>query len=75
MHLINKILFSHISSLFPYESLYGHPLDYFLHVFGCTCFVFHPSVERNKLSSHAIIYVFLGCGEGQKGYHCYELVA
>ena len=76
MHLINKILSFHTSSLSPYKKLYGHPLDYFsLRVFGCTCFVLRPSVECNKLSSCSIICVFLGYDEGQKGYRCYDPVA
>ena len=59
MHLINEIPSSHTSGLSPYEKLYGHPHDYSLLVFSCTC----SSVERNKLSSHFAICVFLGYGE------------
>jgi hypothetical protein len=41
-------------------------------VFGCTCFVLRPHVERSKLSSRSIICVFLGYGEGKKGYRCFD---
>ena len=75
MHLINKIPSSHISGLSCYKKLYGHPHYSFLRVFGCTCFVLRPSVECNKLSSCSTICVFLGYGEGQKGYRCYDPIA
>ncbi|CBI39474.3 unnamed protein product, partial [Vitis vinifera] len=29
----------------------------------------------NKLSPHFVIYVFLGYDEGQKGYHCFDLIS
>ena len=52
VNLINKIPSSHTSGLSPFEKLYGHPPDYSsLRVFGSTCFVLRPSVERTKLSS------------------------
>ncbi|KAL4573324.1 hypothetical protein LXL04_020125 [Taraxacum kok-saghyz] len=41
-------------------------------VFGCTCFVLKPHVERKKLSSKSALCVFLGYGIGQKGYRCYD---
>ena len=41
-------------------------------VFGCTCFVLRPHVERSKLSSRSIICVFLGYGEGKKWYRCFD---
>ena len=57
----------------PFEKLYGCVPDYStLRVFGSTCFVLRPHVERNKLSSRSAICVFLGYGDGQKGYRCYD---
>ena len=71
--LINKIPSSHTSGLSPFETLFGHPLDYsLLKVFGCSCFVLHPKVERYKLTSRSTICVILGYGEGQKGYRCFN---
>ncbi|XP_031257396.1 uncharacterized protein LOC116115383 [Pistacia vera] len=63
--LINTIPSSHISGFSPFEKLYGYAPDYsFLKVFGCTCFILRPHVERSKLSSRSAICVFLGYGEG-----------
>ena len=76
VHLINKIPSSHTSGLSSYEKLYGNPPNYSsLRVFGCTCFIFRPSLERNKLSSHFTICVFLSYGKGQKGYGYYDPIA
>nr|GEX10857.1 Gag-Pol polyprotein [Tanacetum cinerariifolium] len=42
----------HNSGLSPFEKLYGTSPDYSsLRVFGCTCFVLKPHVERTKLSN------------------------
>ena len=50
--LINTIQSSHILGFSPFEKLYRYAPDYsFFRVFGCTCFVLRPHVERNKLSS------------------------
>jgi len=71
--LINTIPSSYSSSLSPFEKLYGYVPDYSsFRVFGCTFFVLHPHVERIKLSSRSIICVFLGYGEGKKGYRCFD---
>jgi hypothetical protein len=71
--LINTISSSHSSDLSHFKKLYGHVPDYFsFRVFCCTCFVLHPYAERSKLSSHSAICVFLGYGEGKKGYCCFD---
>ena len=71
--LINKIPSSHTLGLSPFETLFGHPPNYsLLKVFGCTCFVLRPKVERSKLTSRSALCVFLGYGEGQKGYRCFD---
>jgi hypothetical protein len=49
-------------------SLIISPLKFFF----CTCFVLYPHIERNKLSSQSVICVFLGNGEGKKGYHYFD---
>jgi hypothetical protein len=71
--LINTISSSHNSGFSHFEKLYGYVPDYSsFRVFGCTCFILHPHVERSKLSSRSAICVFLGYGEGKKGYHCFD---
>jgi len=71
--LINTISSSHSSCVSPFEKLYGYVHDYSsFRVFGCTCFVLCPHVERSKLSSRSSICVFLGYGEGKKGYCCFD---
>jgi hypothetical protein len=71
--LINTIPSSHSSSLSHFKKLYRFVPDYSsFRVFGCTCFVLRPHTERNKLSSRSAICVFLGYGEGKKGYHCFD---
>lgn len=73
VNLINTILFSHNSSLSPFEKLYKYILDYsFFKVFSCTYFAFHPHVERSKLSSRSTICVFLGYDECKKRYRCFD---
>jgi hypothetical protein len=52
-----------------YNSIPGYSS---LKVFGSTCFVLRPQVERSKLSSCSAICVFLGYGDGQKEYRCYD---
>nr|GEY06613.1 hypothetical protein [Tanacetum cinerariifolium] len=74
-YVINRIPTAHNSSLSPFEKLYGTLPDYvLLRVFGCTCFVLKPHVERTKLSSNSTLCVFLGYGVSQKGYCCYDPV-
>jgi len=71
--LINTIPSSHSSGLSPFEKLYGYVPDYYsFRVFGCTCFVLRPHVERSKLSSRSPICVFLGYGKVKKGYRCFD---
>ncbi|CAJ2639186.1 unnamed protein product [Trifolium pratense] len=73
VHAINRIPSSVTSGQSPFEKLYGYSPDYSsLKVFGSTCFVLLPQVERNKLSPRSTICVFLGYGDGQKGYRCYD---
>ncbi|KAJ9562057.1 hypothetical protein OSB04_007217 [Centaurea solstitialis] len=75
-YLINRIPTAHNSGLSPFEKLYGESPDYsLLRVFGCTCFVLRPHVERNKLSPRSALCVFLGYGIGQKGYRCFDPVS
>jgi hypothetical protein len=71
--LINTITSSHSLGLSPFEKLYGHVPNYSsFRVFGCTCFVLRPRAECSKLSSRSVICVFMGYGEGKKGYRCFD---
>nr|GEV04679.1 uncharacterized mitochondrial protein AtMg00810-like [Tanacetum cinerariifolium] len=74
-YVINRIPTTHNYALSPSEKLYGTSPDYSsLRVFGCTCFVLKPHVERSKLSSKSTLCVFLDYGVSKKGYHCYDPV-
>ncbi|GJR33249.1 retrovirus-related pol polyprotein from transposon TNT 1-94 [Tanacetum coccineum] len=74
-YVINRIPTAHNSSLSPFEKLYGTSPDYStLRVFGCTCFVLKPHVERTKLYAKSTLCVFLGYSVSQKGYRCYDLI-
>ena len=76
VYVINRIPTSLNGGVSPYQKLYGEVPDYsLLRVFGCTCFVLKPHVERNKLGFKTAICVFLGYGAGQKGYRCYDPVS
>jgi len=75
-HVVNRIPTSHNFGLSPFEKLYSHELYYStLRVFGCTCFVLKPYVERTKLSTKYALCLFLGHGLGQKRYCCFDLVS
>nr|GEV39995.1 uncharacterized mitochondrial protein AtMg00810-like [Tanacetum cinerariifolium] len=74
-YVINRIPIAHNSGLSLFEKLYGTLPDYSsLHVFGCTCFVLKPHVERTKLSLKSTLCVFLVYGVSKKGYRCYDPV-
>ena len=76
VYVINRIPTALNSGVSPFQKLYGHQPNYSaLRVFGCTCFVLRPHVERNKLGPKSAICVFLGYGIGQKGYRCYDPVS
>ena len=54
----------------------GSPPDYHhLHSFGSAYFVFLQPHEHNKLELRSRLYCFLGYGETQKGYRCYDPVS
>nr|GEX34451.1 putative reverse transcriptase domain-containing protein [Tanacetum cinerariifolium] len=58
--MTNRIPTAHNSGLSSFEKLYGTWPDYSsLRVFGCTCFVLKPHVERTKLSLKSTLCVFL----------------
>ena len=40
-------------------------------MFGCTCFVYIPKHQRDKLDPKAVKCIFVGYPSSQKGYKCY----
>ncbi|RVX07849.1 Retrovirus-related Pol polyprotein from transposon RE1 [Vitis vinifera] len=59
-----------------YECLFGSPPDYHhLRSFGSACFVLLQPHEHNKLEPRSRLCCFLGYGETQKGYRCYDPVS
>ncbi|WJZ94464.1 hypothetical protein VitviT2T_013319 [Vitis vinifera] len=76
VHAINRIPSAVIHNQTPYERLFGSPPVYHhLRSFGSACFVLLQSHEHNKLESRSRLCCFLGYGETQKGYRCYDPVS
>ncbi|RVW23478.1 Retrovirus-related Pol polyprotein from transposon TNT 1-94 [Vitis vinifera] len=76
VHAINRIPSAVIHNQTPYERLFGSPPVYHhLHSFGSACFVLLQSHEHNKLEPRSRLCCFLGYGETQKGYRCYDPVS
>uniref|UniRef100_A0A2N9HIN2 Integrase catalytic domain-containing protein n=1 Tax=Fagus sylvatica TaxID=28930 RepID=A0A2N9HIN2_FAGSY len=75
-HAINHIPSPTISNQTPYERLFGSPPHYqHLRSFGSAYFVFLQPYEHNKLEPCSRLCCFLGYGETQKGYRCYDPIA
>ncbi|XP_059590521.1 retrovirus-related Pol polyprotein from transposon RE2 [Vitis vinifera] len=76
VHAINRIPSTVIHNQTPYERLFGSPLNYHhLRFFGSACFVLLQPHEHNKLEPRSRLCCFLGYGETQKGYRCYDPVS
>ena len=74
--MINRIPSVVIHNQTPYEHLFGSLPDYHhLRSFGSAYFVLLQPHERNKLEPQSRLYCFLGYGETQKGYRCYDPVS
>ena len=57
----------------PYEAWTGNnPNVSHLRIFGCDAFAHVPKDERSKLDSKTRRSIFLGYGQGVKGYHFYN---
>ena len=75
-HVINSIPSPTISNHTSYERLFGSPPHYkHLQSFGSACFILLQPYEHNKLEPHSRLCCFLGYGETQKGYQCYDPIA
>ncbi|WJZ99277.1 hypothetical protein VitviT2T_017734 [Vitis vinifera] len=76
VHAINRIPSVVIHNQTPYERLFGSPPDYHhIRSFGSACFDLLQPYEHNKLEPRSRLYCFLGYGETQKGYRCYDPVS
>ena len=74
--MINRIPSVVIHNQTPYKRLFGSPPDYHhLCSFGSDCFVLLQPHEHNKLEPCSRLCCFLGYGETQKGYRCYDPVS
>jgi len=57
----------------PQEVWKGHPCDYSkLRVFGCDAYALVPKHQRTKLDPKSKRYVFVGYGDGTKGYRLWD---
>ena len=73
VYTINCVPSPTIHNKSPFELHYGQTPNYSsLRVFGCACFVSLPLHERTKLQPRAHLCCFLGYGESQKGFCCYD---
>ena len=76
IHAINRIRSTVIHNQTPYERLFESPPDYhYLRSFGFACFILLQPHEHNKLEPRSRLCCFLGYGETQKGYQCYDPVS
>ncbi|RVW12475.1 Retrovirus-related Pol polyprotein from transposon RE2 [Vitis vinifera] len=76
VHAINRIPSAVIHNQTPYERLFGSPPNYHhLRSFGSACFILLQPHEHNKLEPRSRLCCFLGYGETQKGYRCYDPVS
>ena len=76
VHAINRIPSLVIQNQTPYERLFGSPPNYHhLRSFGFACLVLFQPHEHNKLKPRLRLCCFLGYGETQKGYRCYDPVS
>ena len=76
VHAINRIPSPVIHNQTPYECLFGSPPDYHhLRSFGSACFILLQPHKHNKLEPRSRFCCFLGYGETQKGYRCYDPIS
>ena len=76
VHAINRIPSPVIQNQTPYECLFGSSPDYYhLRSFSSACSILLQPHKHTKLEPWSRLCCFLGYGETQKGYRCYDLVS
>ena len=73
VYLHNRSPTTSLQSKTPFEAWFGHKPDVnHLRVFGCDAYAHVPKDERRKIDSKAKKAIFLGYGDGIKGYRLYD---
>ena len=76
VYTINRLPFSVLHNVSPFEHLYGTPPSYSsLRVFGCACFVLLQPHKHSKLEPRSRLCCFLGYGIEHKGYRCWDPIS
>jgi hypothetical protein len=71
--LINRSPSTAIGCKIPQEVWKGHPCDYSkLKVFGCDAYALVLKHQRSKLDPKSKRYIFVGYGDGTKGYRLWD---
>eukprot|EP00253_Pinus_taeda_P020671 PITA_20671 len=74
-YVINRSPSTTIDCKVPQEVWTGHPCDYSkLRVFGCDAYALVPKHQRTKLDPKSKRYIFVGYGDGTKGYRLWILL-
>ena len=74
-HIINLSPTTALQGDVPNRVWYGKDVSYdYLRVFGCKCFVHIPKDERSKLDAKSKQCIFIGYGQDDFGYRCYDPV-
>eukprot|EP00253_Pinus_taeda_P021482 PITA_21482 len=72
-YVINRSPSTAIDCKVPQEVWTGHPCDYSkLRVFGCDAYALVPKHQRTKLDLKSKRYVFVGYGDGTKGFRLWD---
>eukprot|EP00253_Pinus_taeda_P033003 PITA_33003 len=72
-YVINRSPSMAIGCNIPQEVWKGHPCDYSkLRVFGCDAYALVPKHQRTKLDPKSKRYIFVGYGDGTKGYRLWD---
>ena len=72
-YVINQSPSTSIDCKIPQEVWTGHPCDYSkLRVFGCEAYALVPKHQRTKLDPKSKRYIFVGYGDGTKGFRLWD---
>lgn len=73
-HIINKLPTRILGWKSPYEVLFHKPPSYeHLRVFGCLCFAYNMTINKDKFDSKSRECILIGYPYGQKAYKLYDL--